>query len=232
MMEERGIAFTGSGSAASAAAFDKTRAKEMLRNRVRMADSRIVRGRQTIDEMLELYDRIVLKPVAGGSSRGLFFVDRGERVELPPNVPYLAEQFIGGRELTVGVVDMGSGPDALPPIEIQIDPGRAFDYEGKYLAAGTREICPADIPDPMRETAEQVALTAHTVLGCEGYSRTDMIAADDDHIYFLELNTLPGLTSSSLVPQELKVAGISFREFLEKQVELARQRAHAVSTPR
>jgi len=232
MMEDRGIAFTGSGSAASAAAFEKTRAKDMLRDRVRMADSRIVRGPETVNEMLRLYDRIVLKPVAGGSSRGLYFADRDADFNYDQSVPYLAEQFIAGRELTVGVVDMGDGPLALPPIEIQVDAGRSFDYVGKYLDAGTREICPAQIPDPMRETAEQVALTAHTVLGCEGYSRTDMIAADDDHIYFLELNTLPGLTSSSLVPKELKAAGIGFREFLEKQVELARQKAHAVSSSR
>ena len=229
LMEQRGIAFTGSGSVASAAAFNKTRAKEMLRNRVRMAESRVVRGSETVNEMLRLYERLVLKPIAGGSSRGLYFVDRVADFHLEPGVPYLAEQFIAGRELTVGVVDVGDGPFALPPIEIQVDAGRSFDYVGKYLDAGTREICPAQIPDRMRETAQQVALTAHTVLGCEGYSRTDMIAADDDHIYFLELNTLPGLTASSLVPKELRAVDIEFRDFLERQVELARQRAHAVS---
>ena len=225
MMEQRGIAFTGSGSAASAAAFNKTRAKEMLRNRVRMAESRIVRGEETMREMLELYDRIVLKPIAGGSSRGLFFVKKGERVDIPRDVPYLAEQFITGRELTVGIIDQGDGPFALPPLEIEIDPGLSFDYDSKYLGKGSREICPAKISDGMREGAEDLALAAHTTLGCEGYSRTDMIAADDDHIYFLELNTLPGLTGSSLVPKELAAAGINFRDFLERQIELARERA-------
>ena len=122
----------------------------------------------------------------------------------PKDVPYLAEQYISGRELTVGVIDQGEGPFALPPIEIQVDAGRSFDYASKYLDAGTREICPANISDALREAAEDVGLAAHTVLGCEGYSRTDMIAADDDHIYFLELNTLPGLTASSLVPKELR----------------------------
>ena len=229
MLEQRGIAFTGSGSQASAAAFNKTRAKDILRNRVRMAESRIVRGEETIRQMLDTYDRIVLKPIAGGSSRGLFFAKKGDKLDLPKDVPYLAEQYISGRELTAGVIDQGDGPFALPPIEIQVDPGRAFDYAGKYLDAGTREICPAKISDAMRAAAENVALAAHTGLGCEGYSRTDMIAADDDHIYFLELNTLPGLTASSLVPKELRVAGIEFRDFLERQVELGRQRAHAVS---
>jgi D-alanine-D-alanine ligase len=232
MMEDRGVAFTGSGSAASAAAFDKTRAKDMLRNRVRMADSRIVRGPETVNEMLRLYDRVVLKPVAGGSSRGLYFADRDADFTYDAAVPYLVEQFIAGRELTVGVADMGDGPFALPPIEIEVDAGKSFDYDSKYLDAATREICPAQIPDAMRETARDLALAAHTTLGCDGYSRTDMIAADDEHIYFLELNTLPGLTSSSLVPKELRVAGIGFREFLEKQIELARQKAHAVSSSR
>jgi D-alanine-D-alanine ligase len=143
---------------------------------------------------------------------------------LSSRLPYLVEQFIAGRELTVGVIDQGDGPSALPPLEIEVDPGHAFDYAGKYLDPGTREICPAHISSVMRETAEDVALAAHTTLGCEGYSRTDMIAAADDHIYFLELNTLPGLTSSSLVPKELAAARIDFRDFLEKQIELARVR--------
>ena len=239
MMEQRGIAFTGSGSAASAAAFNKTRAKEMLRNRVRMADSRVVSGPQTVNEMLRNFDRVVLKPISGGSSRGLFFVeDSGPPLSGQPwaavlhDIPYLAEQFIAGRELTVGVIDQGDGPSALPPLEIEVDAGVSFDYDSKYLGKGSREICPAKISDRMREGAEDLALAAHTTLGCEGYSRTDMIAADDDHIYFLELNTLPGLTGSSLVPKELAAAGISFRDFLERQIELARQRAHAVSNPR
>ncbi|HEX9407393.1 MAG TPA: D-alanine--D-alanine ligase, partial [Thermoanaerobaculia bacterium] len=86
MMEKRGIAFTGSGSAASAVAFNKARAKEMLRDRLRMAESRIVRGPETVREMLAKYDRVVLKPLAGGSSYGLAFVKRGEDCEIDSNV--------------------------------------------------------------------------------------------------------------------------------------------------
>jgi len=222
MMEDRAIAFTGSNSAASATAFDKAKTKDKLQDRVRMAESRIVSGPETIREMLKEYDRVVLKPVSGGSSRGLFFVNRGQEFTTRLDIPYLAEQFIAGRELTVGVVDMGDGPSALPVLEVQVDPGRAFDYAGKYLGNGTREICPAKISAPMREATQNIALAAHTVLGCEGYSRTDVVAADDDHVYFLELNTLPGLTTASLFPKELTAAGISFRDFLEKQIELAK----------
>lgn len=229
-LEARGIPFTGSGSEASAAAFDKDRAKDLVRARVRTAQSRVARYaediRPVIDDMLSWHERIVVKPLAAGSSRGLFFVgrddDRGSVADqvIALRIPYIVEQFITGRELTCGVLDEGDGPFPLPVVEIEIDQNRNFDYEGKYLGSGTREICPADIPEEMAREAQQTALAAHLALGCEGYSRTDIIAANDG-IYFLETNTLPGMTTSSLVPQELAVVGISFGDFLRKQLELA-----------
>jgi D-alanine-D-alanine ligase len=235
MLEERGIAFTGSGAEASAMAFDKGRAKERLGNRVRTAEARVVqepaRAGEIARELLSKYERIVMKPLAGGSSRGLFFIGRDDAIP-EVRIPYIIEQFISGRELTVGVVDRGDGrPFALPVIEIEVDPGHAFDYAGKYLGKGTREVCPANIPDAMRDAAQQTALAAHTGLGCEGYSRSDLIAAEDGSIYYLETNTLPGLTTSSLVPQQLAEAGIGFRTFLDEQLEMARRRVSATPSP-
>lgn len=230
MLEARGIPFSGSGSDASATAFDKALAKAAVRGKVRMAEERIARDttelKGAIDDMLQRHQKIVLKPNAGGSSRGLFFLERGEEFNETIDVPYIIEQFIKGREITVGVVDMGDGPVALPVVEIEVDTGRTFDYLGKYLGHGTREICPANIPDAVRDEAQRTALVAHTALGCEGYSRTDFVAAEDG-VYYLETNTLPGLTTSSLVPQELREQGIGFREFLERQAELGRQRVVA-----
>jgi D-alanine-D-alanine ligase len=230
MMERRAIPFTGSGSEASAAAFDKQRAKSKVRTR--MADERVTSNEgevaTAVKDMLSRHQRIVLKPLAGGSSRGLMFLDRDSDAAAviakiaAQRIPYIIEQFIDGRELTVGVIDEGNGPLALPVIEIQVDPGQTFDYLGKYLGQGTREICPADIPEAMAREAQHVALNAHLALGCSGYSRTDIIA-NDEGAWFLELNTLPGLTSSSLVPQELKAAGIDFRVFVKTQIELARR---------
>ncbi|MEA2339069.1 MAG: D-alanine-D-alanine ligase, partial [Thermoanaerobaculia bacterium] len=114
MMESRAIPFTGSGSAASAAAFDKGRAKEMVKDRVTIAESRVVSDpnaiEQTIAEMLQRHEKIVLKPLAGGSSRGLFFVDRANPSAPPVTGPYIVEQFIAGRELTVGVIESDNGP--------------------------------------------------------------------------------------------------------------------------
>ena len=238
MREKRGIAFTGSGSRASAAAFDKGRAKQVLKGKVRMAESRTVGEsdettiRSTVESMLESYPRIVLKPLAAGSSRGLFFLDRDGEVDkvvrdvAKLRMPYIIEQFISGRELTCGVTDGGDGPFPLPVMEIVMDRGHAFDYAGKYLGQGSKELCPAPIPDAMRDDAQNVALDAHVALGCEGYSRSDLVGAEDG-VYFLEINTLPGLTVSSLVPQELKVAGIDFRDFLNRQIEIARRRVNA-----
>ena len=235
MMEQRGIAFTGSGSEASAAAFDKGRAKEKLKGRAPMAESRTVTDpkklRATIREMLSTYDRVVAKPLAGGSSRGLFFINKGEDFTTEVDVPYIVEEFLTGRELTVGVIERGGKPFALPVLEVEVDTGRSFDYAGKYLGHGTREICPANISDRMRDAAQKVAVAAHTTLGCEGYSRTDVVASEDA-TYFLELNTLPGLTTSSLVPKELQAAGIDFREFLESQIASARARANVLPNPR
>lgn len=233
LFEARGIPFTGSGAESSAAAFDKDRAKQLVKGRVRIAESRVVRNaneiRDAIDAMLARHARIVLKPLAAGSSRGLFFLGRdGDRADIAAQVaalgiPYIVEQFIEGRELTCGVIDHGEGPFALPVLEIEVDPNRAFDYAGKYLGAGTREICPANIPDALAKETQDAALAAHIALGCDGYSRSDLVAAADG-VYFLELNTLPGLTTSSLVPQELQAHGISFRDFLETQIALARKR--------
>jgi D-alanine-D-alanine ligase len=234
LFEARGLPFTGSGATASAAAFDKDRAKELVKGVVRVAESRVARAgsevRGVIDDMLSRHERIVLKPLAAGSSRGLFFLGRDGNVGdvaaqvIALGIPYIVEQFIRGRELTVGVLDHGDGPFPLPVIEIEVDSDRAFDYEGKYLGHGTREICPAVIPEELAQETQQAALAAHLALGCEGYSRSDLMAAEDG-MYFLELNTLPGMTISSLVPQELQTAGIAFRDFLEKQIELARRRA-------
>ena len=242
MMEKRGIAFTGSDSAASAIAFDKERAKERVRERgVRVAESIVVipsvsegPGRVGgggaapsppvpsltlgVTRMLERFERVVAKPLAGGSSRGLFFLSRGDAVP-SVDIPYIVEEFITGRELTVGVFDGA----ALPIIEIEIDRGRAFDYEGKYLGKGTREICPANISDALRDEVQRVAVAAHEAIGCDGCSRTDVVGGDDG-VWYIETNTLPGLTTSSLVPLELRVAGISMRDFLAREITSALRR--------
>jgi D-alanine-D-alanine ligase len=235
MLEARRIAFTGPGAEASARAFDKEVAKQIasaagvaIARSVHLSkDPKVMR--HELREMLALYQRVVAKPVAGGSSVGLYHLGASSEVEgaalgiEESGEAYLAEAFISGTELTVGVVDGPPGPRALPPSEVRLEEGRAFDYEGKYLGKGTREITPAEVPPEVGRAAQDMALAAHRALGCLGYSRTDVIAADRGPV-FLELNTLPGLTRASFLPQQLAVEGTSMLAFLEGQIAIARDR--------
>jgi D-alanine-D-alanine ligase len=106
---------------------------------------------------------------------------------------------------------------------VRVEAGRAFDYEGKYLGKGTREITPAEVAPAVTRAAQELALAAHRALGCEGYSRTDIIAAAAGPV-FLELNTLPGLTRMSFIPQQLAAEGTSMAQFLDGQLAIARAR--------
>jgi D-alanine-D-alanine ligase len=235
MMEARRIAFTGPGADASARAFDKEIAKQIasgagvpIAQSVHLSpDPRVMRA--TLRDMLAMHRRLVAKPVAGGSSVGLYHVDADADVEKAARgieasgERYLAEQFVEGTEVTVGVVDSESGARALPPSEVRLETGRAFDFEGKYLGKGTREITPAEISPELTRTAQQLALGAHRALGCEGYSRTDIILSKAGPV-FLELNTLPGLTRASFIPQQLAAEGTTMRQFLDGQVALAERR--------
>jgi D-alanine-D-alanine ligase len=236
MFEERRIAFTGPGSDASAKAFDKEWAKQLASAAgVPVAESvHLPRGDQaTVGSallgFLGRHGRIVAKPVADGSSVGLHHIgsvadaQRAATAIAASGDEYLAEAFVAGTELTVGVVDDERGTRALPASEVRLEAGRAFDYDGKYLGKGTREITPAEVPERVSRAAQQVALNAHKALGCEGYSRTDVICSERGPV-FLEINTLPGLTRMSFVPQQLAAEGTSLKSFLEGQIALARRR--------
>src|ERR1700730_14172674 len=236
-LEARGLAFTGSGSLASARAFDKTVAKQLVRDRgILTAESIVVpqndvqRARAALEGLLALHGRAVAKPVAGGSSVGLYQVSTPEEaaraaqdVAFADEI-YLAEAFIEGIELTVGLVENGDALRALPPSEVRLDRGRAFDYEGKYLGKGTIEITPAEVTAEVARAAQEVAIAAHDALGCEGYSRTDVIVSPRGPV-FLEITTLPGLTRRSFIPQQLAADGTAIEDFLRDQLALARRRA-------
>ena len=120
---------------------------------------------------------------------------------------------------TPGINDL----KALPASEIVLNEGHSFDYNGKYLGSGTTELTPAPLTEIEMKRAQQVAIQAHKALGCYGYSRTDMILSGQD-VYFLETNTLPGLSKPSFVPQQLQAAGMSVEQFISRQLILAAKR--------
>lgn len=239
MLEDRALAFTGSGADASSRAFDKVIAKNIVRTQgCRTSDGVVLAqkspdaARGAIEILFRRHGRIVVKRVADGSSVGLVHVKTPQDIEIAaaeviahPDIPYLAEVFVRGREFTVGVVEEDGGQlQALPPSEVVMEEGRDFDFAGKYLGKGTKEITPADAAPSIIQAAQAMALDAHRSLGCRGYTRTDMIITMDGPLY-LETNTLPGLTKASFLPQQLEAASIKQRDFFERQLRIGELRA-------
>jgi len=168
---------------------------------------------------------LVIKPNAAGSSVGMTIVKSLDSLQqavekaFSHDATILIEGCVEGIELTGGVVG-NQELLALPIIEIIPDAEHEFfDYEAKYTAGITQEICPARIDDEMTQKAQAYAEAAHKALFCEGYSRTDMILKDRE-IYILETNTIPGMTATSLLPQAARKAGLSFSQLLDQLIQL------------
>ncbi|MDR1305101.1 MAG: D-alanine--D-alanine ligase [Verrucomicrobiales bacterium] len=221
-LEREKIPFTGSGSAASRNAFDKLRAKSLLlKNGVKVAAGELWKP------ALPLTVPCVLKPVAEGSSVGLSIVraaadvPRAVAASLAVSKPMLVEEFIAGREVTVGI--LGDAP--LPVIEVE-PKGGDFDYAHKYTAGLAVHTCPAKFAAALTARIQHVALAAHRALGCAVYSRVDLIVPADGDPVVLEVNTLPGMTELSFIPEAARAAGLEFAALCEKiltwSVEAAR----------
>src|SRR6266700_1187597 len=182
---------------------------------------------EDMDRALAEYGRLIAKPAKDGSSYGLIFVNSTQDLtavrRAARSEEYVVEPFIAGAEATCGVLERLDGSlIALPPVEI-IPAEGAFDYEAKYIAKATQEICPARFAPEVNAQLMDQALRAHRALSCRGYSRTDFIVGKEGPVY-LETNTLPGLTRSSLYPKALKAEGIAFVDFLRGLIELAERR--------
>jgi D-alanine-D-alanine ligase len=172
---------------------------------------------------------VVFKPLEAGSSVGMSIVRDEHSMAAAADKAFehgdiiLVEGYVKGVELTAGVIG-NKDLQALPLIEIIPDDAHEFfDYEAKYTAGITQEICPARIDDSLTEKAQTYAKMAHRALFCEGYSRTDMILSDGE-VYLLETNTIPGMTATSLLPQAAQAADISFTELLDQLIELGIER--------
>jgi D-alanine-D-alanine ligase len=229
LLELLGIPYTHSGVLASALAMHKERAKAMMRAAdVPVADGKVVTPVEAAREHV-LPRPYVLKPVSEGSSVGVFIV-RADHEHPPqqlndPGWAYgdlLAEPFIPGRELTCAVM----GDRALGVIEIVPAETLAFyNYEAKYAEGGSRHVLPAPILPDVYQLVQKMALTAHRALGCRGVSRADFRFDDTPNgsgdVVCLEVNTQPGMTATSLVPELAAHAGLSFAELVSWMVEEA-----------
>ena len=226
MCESRGVPFTGSGSASSHLAFDKIAAKRFAALGGVTPPANI--ALEQIDEAFAEYGRLIAKPARDGSSYGLIFVNAKQDLVAVRNAAkledYVIEPYVAGIEATCGVLERPDGSlISLPPIEIIPGEGN-FDYAAKYLLTSTQEICPGRFSPEVTAALMDQAMAAHRAMSCTGYSRSDFIVSEKGLVY-LETNTLPGLTKSSLYPKALKAQGIAFVDFLRDLIVLAERRA-------
>lgn len=222
-LELMGLPYTGSGILASALAMDKWRTKMIWQ--AAGIDTPAYMMLDAGSSFQEAADRLglplIIKPAREGSTIGLSKVDNAQdfqaayRAAVEHDSLVLAEQFIQGIELTAAIL----GEVPLPLVRIDVSEG-LYDYQAKYFSADTRYTCPSGLPDPLTTRIQTLALHAHRVLGCTGWSRVDLILDSSEQPFFLEANTSPGMTDHSLVPMAAKAIGISFDELVMKILSL------------
>lgn len=224
------IPYTGSGVEASRLAMDKIASRKIFEvyglaiPRYKVIDKFSYTANWKIHN--HLLFPLVVKPATHGSSIGLSIVDRIEDLDKAMDLAFrfdkkiLIEEFIDGKEVTAGILN----EKVLPVIEI-IPKRRFFDYTAKYQSGMTQYLVPARLNKDVIRKIEDVALSAHKLLGCRGCSRVDMILGKNNTPFVLEVNTIPGLTRMSLLPKAAKTDGIEFIELCLKLIELAYEKA-------
>lgn len=237
ILESVGKKYTGSGIAASALAMDKFQSREIfkLAGLTVPKTLKLKKGENFSAQLNFFVNKIVkfpvvVKPCSNGSSVGVEIADNSQKLAKAIAKAFLIdkevliEEFIKGRELTCSVLDNFNGSTtALPVTEITpLKKHKFFNYDAKYKTGHSNEITPAIIDEAIYKKAQDIAERTHQVLGCKGYSRTDMILSGDNRaIYVLETNTLPGLTSSSLLPKAAQSVGLSLSQLIDKIIENA-----------
>lgn len=217
-LDEAGRIYTGPGAEACRLSFDKLVAREKFA----AAGVRVAKGGPWTPE-LSWPLPYVIKPVSDGSSVGVSLARTAEEETSARasartfGKPMMVEEFIAGRELTVGLLD----GRALPVIELRPHKG-FYDYENKYTAGRTDHLCPAPLDAPVARQVCEIAVSAYHAVGCQVYSRVDvMLPADGSEPVVLELNALPGMTDLSLLPEAAAAAGIPFPQLCRRIVELS-----------
>jgi D-alanine-D-alanine ligase len=229
LLDLAGVRYTGSDLSASALAMDKYRSKLLFQalgipvpRLLFFGSSHDTLALVESEDSLGLTYPLVVKPNQQGSTIGLTIVHEPEALTAAVKLAaeyddyILIEEYIPGREITAAVL----GDEALPLVEILPKSG-FYDYKAKYASGESQYVCPAEVPELVEADAKRFALQAYHGIGCCGYARVDFRLSPDDKLYCLELNTLPGMTATSLVPKAAKAAGMSFEQLLQKIVDLA-----------
>ncbi len=237
-LEILGLPYVGSGVHGSAAAMDKALAKAVFR-RVGLPVAEDLVFPSGADPaaaaesvLAKLGDRVVIKPLAQGSAIGVTPIANGGDLRAPLEAALalgdgvLVEPYVLGREITVGVLDLdGEKARAFPVIEIRTAADEWYDYENRYAVGGSEHVIPAPMPDSLTASLQRIALEAHEALGLRDLSRADFIVTDSDEIVLLEVNSLPGMTPTSLYPDGARAIGINFPELVAELVRSAAARS-------
>jgi D-alanine-D-alanine ligase len=238
LLEMLAIPYTGSGVAACVRCWDKVLAKHLLRDEgiptpafhafseTAFRELGAAQALHAIGERLAF--PLVVKPAAQGSALGIKFA------RTPADVPaalvsafaydrkVLLERYVPGRDLAVSIVEQEGEPRALPIVEaVPVEEG-LYDFEARYEIGRTRFLCPAELPDDIAARTQELALRAYRALGCAGFARVDlMLHENGSDLFVLEVNVVPGLTETSLLPQAAEAAGLTFDELIARLLELA-----------
>lgn len=229
MLEVLGIPYIGSGVAASAIAINKAKAKLVYRAAgiptpasVSYTDLAAV----DIDALVEeVGSHSVVKACYEGSSNGIYMVETRDQLQGAIEEAFaldgevLVEQYVAGDEFTVAVIG-NKELEALPVIQI-VPASEYYDYEAKYAPGGSKHLCPAPISQELTEQLQRFAMGAHAALGCAGVSRSDFIVDAQGNAWILETNTIPGMTSTSLLPDAARAQGYTFAQLVRRLIDLA-----------
>jgi D-alanine-D-alanine ligase len=241
LLEVVGVPYTASGVSACIRCADKVLAKHAMRdagiptpdfyafNETAFKELGAAGALPEIEQRLDF--PIVVKPASQGSALGIKFA--GTAADVPAALvaafsygdKVLLERHVTGRDLAVSVLERGDGAQALPVVEAVPQDEDFYDFEARYDIGRTEFVCPADLPDEVAERAQEIALDAYRLFGCYGFARVDLMmetgGAGGGELFVLEVNAIPGLTETSLLPQAAEAAGVDFDEVVARLIELA-----------
>ena len=235
MLDLMGLPYVGSGVEASVLGMNKVLSKQQFRLAgLTVPEAHLVTSHTntaTTHEEIHrrLGERLVIKPITQGSALGVRLLDEVEQLAealqeaLTLGTPAMVEPFVQGREITVAVLETEAGISSLPIIEITTPGGTWYDYERRYTPGLAEHIIPAPLSDKLSDTLKEAAIKAHRSLGCRDLSRADFIVTEDN-CWLLEVNTLPGMTPTSLYPDAAQAAGMSFKDLTSLLVHQAWRR--------
>ena len=220
-LDKHSIQYTGSGSLASSIAMDKNKTKIIAKkHNVPVVEWEMInKNSNSINTKLEY--PLIIKPNDGGSTIGIYYVENINKFKSSVSSAFsysdnlMIEKYIKGREISVPILDN----QILPLIEI-LPSGFIYDYDSKYKVNGSKYIVPAKINDKLVRLISEAALSVYKAIGCRHYARVDFLL-DNNEYFLLEINTLPGLTSTSLVPKSANHVGLSYRKLVKSIIKLA-----------